>query len=172
MDLEAPADAWLLWLGVALVSLGLASFVLALPAQPPPDATKAANTIDRVASTAQHAQARYEHDATAVRVGPKQLSLRNDGGMTHDTIAFGSMTPVSAVSDPTHQRVLERITRGANVTAILQASPTLNATELRTAIESARTRVSTEGPAWQPTDDTLAVRKLTLDGETVVLVAV
>jgi hypothetical protein len=58
------------------------------------------------------------------------------------------------------------------VTAILQASPALNATVLRVAVESARARVSTEEPAWQPTDDTLAVRKLTLDGETVVLVAV
>jgi len=171
MDLDAPVDAWHVWLGVALVSVGLGSFVFALPTQPPPDATKAVNTIDHVASTANHAEARYEHDATAVRLGPKQISLRNDGGTAHDTIAFGSMTPVSAVADPVQQRALEQIARGANVTAVVQAHPALNTTTLRTAVESARALVSTEEPAWQQADDTLAVRKLTLDGKTVVLVA-
>lgn len=171
MDLEAPVDAWQVWLGVALVSIGLGSVVFALPTQPPPDATKAVNTIDRAASAAHHAEARYEHDATAVRLGPKQVSLRNDGGTAHDTIAFGSMTPVSAVADPARQRALEQIAKGANVTAVVRASPELNTTVLRTAVESARTRVSTDGPAWHQAEGTLAVRKLELDGETVVLVA-
>jgi hypothetical protein len=172
MDLEAPVDAWLVWLGVALVSFGLGSVVLALPTQPPPDATKAVNTIDRVASTAHHAEARYEHDATAVRLGPEQVSLRNDGGTTHETLAFESMTPVSAVAEPAKKRALEQIARGANVTALVQDRPELNTTTLRTAVESARHRLSTEGAAWHQTDGILAVRKLELDGETVVLVAV
>jgi hypothetical protein len=171
MDLEAPVDAWHVWLGVALVSFGLGSVVIALPTQPPPDATKAANTIDSVASTARHAEARYEHDATAVRLGPTQVSLRNDAGTAHDTIAFGSMTPVSAVADPAQQRALERIARGANVTAVVHDRPGLNTTVLRTAVESARNRVTTDGPAWHQTDGALGVRKLELDGETVVLVA-
>jgi hypothetical protein len=172
MDLETPVDAWHVWIGVALVSFGLGSVVVALPAEPPPDATKAVNTIDRVAITAHHAEARYEHDATAVRLGPKQVSLRNHGGTAHETLAFGSMTPVSAVADPKRQRALEQIARGANVTAVLQARPAINTTELLTAVESAQNRIVETGPIWKQTDGTLAVRKLELAGESVVLVAV
>jgi hypothetical protein len=49
MNLEAPADAWYVWVGVALVSMTVAGVVGGLPSQPPPDSQTAANTVDRVA---------------------------------------------------------------------------------------------------------------------------
>jgi len=92
MDLEAPADAWYVWLGVALVSVAFAGVALSLPTVPPPDAGAAANTIDEVAATEYGASASYEHDADRFRMGLKQVWLRSEGGTSHSTIAFGTMT--------------------------------------------------------------------------------
>jgi len=176
MDLEAPVDAWYVWIGVALVSTGLLGVALALPSQPPPDATKAANTIDRVAGSTHQAAASYDHDATEVRIGTKQLSMRNDGGTAHASIAFGSLTPVSAVENGSIRRVLERILHGqsperaiANVSGVDEVAQLLHGAG---GAADAREKIERRGAAWRSAADRLRVRKLELAGETVVLVAV
>lgn len=170
MDLETPVDAWYVWVGVALVSAALVSVTVGLPAQPPPDATKAVNTVDRVASSSYGAEARYVHDATEVRIGVRQVSMRNGGGTRHGSVAFGSVTPVHAVSDPASQRALDRIARGEDVDAVRRDVGGLGEGQLEAAATAARHHVDRAGATWHPTDNTLAVRKLTLDGETVLLV--
>ncbi|ARS91091.1 DUF7283 family protein [Natrarchaeobaculum aegyptiacum] len=62
MDLEAPMDAWYAYVAVVLVSVTFAGITLGLASLPPPDAPKAATTIERVTSSDYAASARYNHD--------------------------------------------------------------------------------------------------------------
>ena len=77
------------------VPLAVGGIVLGLPTQPPPDAAGAANTVDRVANSEVGAAATYEHDATEIRVGTRQLWLRNVGSTASsqaiDTVIFISV---------------------------------------------------------------------------------
>lgn len=99
MDWEAPADAWYVWIGAAAVTVALAGIVVGLPQQPPPDATQAANTVDRVAGSSMGAEGTYEHDADEVRLGLEELSMRNDGGTAHGSVSYGAMAPVNGSDD-------------------------------------------------------------------------
>lgn len=99
MDWEAPVDAWYVWIGAAIVTVALAGIVLALPQQPPPDATRAANTIDRVAGSSMGAEGTYDHDAEMVQIGVHEISMRNDGGTSHATVTYGPMAPVNGSDD-------------------------------------------------------------------------
>jgi len=169
MDWEAPVDGWYVWFGVALVSIGLTTFVLGLPSQPPPDATTAANTIDRVASSSHRAAADYEHDAAAIRIDTKQLWLRNDGGTTRESVAFGSLTPVHAVAEDDKREALERIIDGQHPRVVLREY-SFDATALLDEAEDTRERIDRQGAEWRPADGVLSVRKIDIGGETVVLV--
>ncbi|CCQ32365.1 hypothetical protein HLRTI_001011 [Halorhabdus tiamatea SARL4B] len=169
MDTEAPVDAWYTWVGVAVVGVAVLGFVLGLPGQPPPDATKAANTIDRVAGSVQESAATYEHDAAAVNIDTRRIAMRNDGGTTRASVAFGSLTPVSAVEDAAIRDALERITHGQPPGAVL-SEYRFDSTALRTATERTRERIDSNGTAWQPADGVLTVRRVHIDGESLVLV--
>ncbi len=94
MDLEAPVDAWYVWIGVAVVSVAVAGLVLTLPSGPPPDANRAANTIDAVAGSPYEATGRTPHDGAEVRIEGPRISLRNDHGTTHASTAYGPVVPV------------------------------------------------------------------------------
>jgi len=172
MDFETPVDAWYVWCGVALAGVTLAGLALSLPAQPPPDATEAANTIDRVAGSTYTAQASYEHDAEMVRIDGARISMRNGGGVDHAAVAFTSLTPVAAVSDATKREALERILHGEQPSAVLErpAFTSLDEPGLYSATAAARTERLDEVPEWRPAGGELRVRKLEIDGETVVLV--
>lgn len=175
MDLEAHADAWHVWVGVALVSLSLLGVALALPSRPPPDAAAAANTIDRVAGSTHQATASYDHDADEVRIGLRQLSLRNDGGTSHASIAFGSITPVSAIENRTMRDALEGLLHGQSPGQVVENEPGIDdvAGLLHGdgGIADARQVIQASGSAWRPADGRLRVRQLELAGERVVLVA-
>jgi len=172
MDFETPVDAWYVWVGVAVASVAIAGVALALPTQPPPDATAAANTIDAVAGSTQTATASYDHDAVAVRLDTGRISLRNDAGTAHAAVAFGSLTPLSAVENETVRRALERIVRGGQPTDVLSQPTfdTLSEGDLRNAAARARGTRRSSGAEWRPATSQLTVRRLTLAGETVVLV--
>jgi len=169
MDWEAPVDGWYVWFGVGLVSVGLAAFVLGLPSQPPPDATTAANTIDRVSSSYHQAAADYEHDATAIKIDTKQVWLRNDGGTTQESVAFGSLTPVDAVADDDKREALERIVHGQHPGVVLQ-NYSFGAAALLDEAEDTRERIDRQGAKWRPAEGALSVRKTDIGGETIVLV--
>ncbi|APW96803.1 hypothetical protein CHINAEXTREME_03015 [Halobiforma lacisalsi AJ5] len=113
MDLETPADAWYVWLAVSLLTLATAGIALGLPTGPPPDATAAANAIERAAGTADangYVTTTYEHDADAIRIDGKTITMRNDHGTAHASIAYGQVVPVTG-----HER-LENVTSGTPVT--------------------------------------------------------
>lgn len=108
MDLESPADAWYVWIGVALVSVIVAGIVLALPATPPPDARGAASAIDRVSGSPYNASATYEHTADEIRIENRSVALRNDDGTARSTLAFGEAIYVT-------DEGLENVTYGASL---------------------------------------------------------
>ena len=93
MDLEAPADGWYVFFGVAVVSVAMGGIALGFPTTAPPDANRAANAVDRAAGSELNATASYDHDAAFFWLDGKQIALRNEGGTTHESIAFGTMTP-------------------------------------------------------------------------------
>lgn len=169
MDWEAPVDGWYVWLGVVAVSVTLTGFALVLPSQPPPDATQAVNTIDRVAASTQQASATYEHDAAAVRIETKQVMLRNGGGTTQASVAFGSLTPIYTISDDDKREALTRILHGRHPSMVL-AEYHFDAVALRQAAERARERIDRYGTDWRPAEGTLSVRNVAVAGERLTLV--
>lgn len=171
MDVETPVDAWHVWLGVAVVSVALTGFVVGLPTQPPPDATKAVNTVDRVAGSSHDAAATYEHDASEVKIGLRRVVMRNDGGTTRDSVAFETVVPVDQVRDEAARRALERIARGEGVRRVL-ATTSVEPSGLTLAVNRTRERLAEAGPEWMPSDGSLAVRQVEVDGVSRVLVSV
>lgn len=171
MDFEAPVDAWYVWIGVAIVTAGLFGVVTSLPSQPPPDANRAANTIDEVASNPYPADARYEHEATEVRIGLQEVSLRNDAGTNRATVRYGPMTPLAGIEGEANRSAVGRILDGESPTRIVEALDGVESqTQLRAAAVRARTSLQSHGPEWRPADGTLRVRKVVLEGGPVVFV--
>ncbi|SDQ18766.1 DUF7283 family protein [Natronobacterium texcoconense] len=110
MDLEAPADAWYVWLAVSIVSLAMAAVAIGLPTGPPPDAAEAANTIERASGADTYeATTSYRHEANAVKIDGKTVSMRNEHGTAHSSIAYGQVVPVMG-----HDR-LENVTHGTAI---------------------------------------------------------
>jgi hypothetical protein len=169
MELETPADAWYVWVGVAIVSVGVAGVALGLPSKPPPDATEAANAVDRVAASQYGASASFDHDAEAIRIGPKQIAMRNDGGTAHASIAVGSMTPVFETDGELH-RAATALVGSEPVPRVIAESSFESERALREALEQTQMRLDREGANWRAAEGDLRVRAVRLDGETIVLV--
>ncbi|MFB6108843.1 MAG: hypothetical protein ABEJ82_08400 [Haloplanus sp.] len=141
--LDVPVDAWYTWLGLSIASVALVGVGAALPTAPPPAAADAAATVDRTAATRYDATAEQPLDATAVRVGPAELGLRNDAGTTHAAYAFGPVTPTR-----TNGR-LDAVLRGAPPDARFDGPAALCR-----AASAARDRP----PRWRAVDGPLLVR--------------
>jgi len=165
MDWEAPVDAWSVWLAVALVSIAVAGVVLSFPTGPPPDANQAANAIERTTGSVHDASASYDHDADEVKLERTTISLRNEHGTTHSSLAYGTFVPV--LGDDR----LERIAHGASLEA-----------EYGYARQSDRRDVGGEflddviGAAenrgeWQPANGELAVRSVRVETGSVLAVS-
>lgn len=176
MDFEAPVDAWYVWIGVMIVSIALAGVALSLPSQPPPDATAAANTIDRVTASPQVAEATYDHGGNEIRIDTRRIALRNDGGTDHAAVAFGSLTPLYAIGSESKRDALRLMLEGTPPSSVLDmdAYGSVTESDLRDATESAQQnlRERDKSPAWRPSDGELRVRTVELDGEEITLVAV
>lgn len=145
---DAPADAWYVWLGVAIASVAVAGVAIELPSTPPPDATAAANAIDRAAGAPQDASATYDHDAEAVRIDGDRVSMRNDGGTTHATLAFANATPVGG------DEALLAVLHGASPLAAFG-----DADAFEDAVAEAN-RAARGDPTWRPAGSELTVRSI------------
>jgi hypothetical protein len=152
---DAPVDTWYLWLGVATASALAFGVAAALPATVPPDAQRAAATVDAVATSPHNATGEHGLDATAVKFGSQRIALRNDGGTAHAAYAYGPVTPTR---------------NGTKLAAVLRGSPPAgvfpNATAFRAAAADARNRTR----AWRETDGLLVARRVTWEGVDVTLV--
>jgi len=153
MDRETPADAWYVWAGAGLIAAAMLGVAVSLPAQPPPDAQQAANTVDRAAANSMGASASYEHDADVVLIGPTRIQMRNDGGESSASVSFGRMAPVHGNED------LEEILHGASPAD--QYGLDWNR-RFHAAVEAAEGRAVTavEDDEWRRTSGTLRVRVL------------
>ena len=161
MDFEAPGDAWYVWVGVTVVSIGLAGFALSLPGQPPPDADDVAGPIERIAAGGYDASASVSHDATAVRIDHDRIAVRNEGGRDEAHISFGVMIPLWTLEVSARDRqALE---------AVVIGSRTLDES-LESTLADAMTTRNAETGEWRPVSDSLSARAVTIDGERVVLI--
>lgn len=151
--LDAPVDAWYVWVGLALVAATAVGTVTQFPTAPPPDAAAAAATVERVAAADHEATARHPVDAEAVTLSPGRLALRDDGRVSRADLAV-RVTPVRRAT------ALWRVLRGARPGAAFDGP-----TGLATAASRARDRQG----GWQRTDQ-LFVRTVTWEGVDVTLV--
>ncbi len=151
---DTPVDAWYVWVGLAVASGAALAVATAIPAAAPPDATGAANTVDRVAAS-QHPTV-AEHPlpgAEALRMSEDTLGLRGPGGTAHATIGHGPVTP--AVSDHRLGRVLE-------------GDPPERHFDSPEAFGRVATAARAAEPVWEPIDR-LTVRRVTWEDVDVVL---
>ncbi|WP_049924016.1 DUF7283 family protein [Halopiger djelfimassiliensis] len=107
MDLEAPVDAWYVYLAVAIISVALAGLALGVSTGPPPDANEAANTIEGTTGSDYSASASYEHDADVVTINRETITMENDHGTSHASFSYGIAVPVNG-----HER-LENLVYGS-----------------------------------------------------------
>jgi hypothetical protein len=171
VEIEALADAWYVWVAVAVVSIAVAGTVLALPAEPPPDAGAAANAADRVAASDYGTAVSYEHAADRARFGTRQISLRNEAGSDHASVSFEPLTPVTA-ADGELRRVLEALLAGEDPEVVASETRFGSQRRLREALADLRRQVDRDGAEWHRTDGPVRVRSVRLAGETVVLIGV
>lgn len=156
--LDVPLDSWYAWFGLSLASVALVGAVAGLPTTPPPNAADAAATVDRVAAAEYDATAEHPLDASAVRVGSRRISLRNDAGTAHATFGFGPVTPVPAGESP--------------LRAVLYGAPPETVFASRAAFQRAivDARADSNDAAWRDVNQTLVVRGTSWEGVDVVLV--
>lgn len=162
MDMEAPVDAWYVWIGVAITSVAFAGVALSLPMEPPPDAAEAANTVDEIGASSYNATATYEHDADTVLVDAKRIGMRNDGGTDWASIAFGSMTPVRAHPNPE---------KGLDILYADNPASVFNSpTAMENYAKTARTAADSSGGEWRQSNGELRVRRVHWGGVSVTFV--
>lgn len=170
MNLEAPADAWYVWVAVALVSMSVAGVVTGVPSQPPPDAQRVANTVDRVAASEYGTTATHDPDADAAQVGTQQIGLRNDGGTQYASVTIEAMTPVAAARGETHSAA-SALLSGASPQTVVEQTAIVSEHVLRERLARVRDRIDTGGASWRPVER-VRVRSVRIDSKLVVLVGI
>ncbi|MFP8952952.1 hypothetical protein ACLI4Z_08275 [Natrialbaceae archaeon A-arb3/5] len=163
MDLEAPVDAWYVWLGVSTASIVIAGVALGFPTGPPPDANGAVNAIDRVAGSPYDASTTHEHEADEIRLREgKTLELRNEHGTAHASLAYDTAVLVS------DDERLENVTYGTPFGDEFDEAINRSDTDATAAFLD-RTNESHEAVdgEWWPAGDRLVVRTVSLDPDVI-----
>jgi hypothetical protein len=153
MDLEAPVDAWYVWLAVSIISAAVAGIALGLPTGPPPDTNRAVNTIERTAGSSYDASATYDHDATEIKFDGRTIAMRNEHGTSRASLSYGHVVPVMG-----HER-LENLSEGRPFEAEYDAE--LDETEtnaLEVFLEDVEDAYADNSGQWRSADDQLRVR--------------
>lgn len=151
---DAPIDAWYVWVGLSVASVAVFGVATTLPTVPAPDAAGVAETVDRVAAADYDTTATVNVAATAVRIGPRRLGLRNDAASAHATLSY----PVVPVRGET---ALARVVDGASPERAFP-SPT--------AFDAALAAATDRPPRWRPASGVLVVRRVSWQGRDVTLV--
>lgn len=159
MDFEAPMDAWIVYVGVGIVSSTMLVITFGFTGIAAPDADAAANAIDTVGDSSVSASAEYEHDATSFWVDQQQIVLKNEGGTRRATIAFGEITP--AYYD---ERLVE-VLYGSVVTEEFSSPGEFLAT-----VNEAQQHSADNRPDWQSAKGVVRAKKVVIGGEHVILV--
>lgn len=150
-----PADVPAVVIALLVVSAAVLGVVLSLPSEPPPDAERVAVAVDEVAAS-NHAMAkRVPLEATAIRVEPTALGLRNAGGTARAPLHYGPVTPVS---------------RGSVLSPVLHGQSPETAFDTPWDYWTAVERASSTEHTWESAGDELVVRRVEYGGIERVLV--
>lgn len=139
--LDPPLDTWYVWLGLCAVSVTVAGLALAVPTAPPPSADPVADTVDSVAASPHEARTTVDLSASEIRIRPRGVGLRSDGGSAHARFAYGPVTPVRGGK-------LARVLDGAHPETVFDTRAVFRET-----LESARAAE----PRWRRAPDRLTV---------------
>ncbi|MFC7204372.1 hypothetical protein ACFQJC_12665 [Haloferax namakaokahaiae] len=146
---DAPIESLSLWTALALGGVVLLGVVGGLSSPPAPDAPAVADAIDRVAVAEYDASATVHLDAESVRLGTHRIALRNDGGTSHATFAFGPVTPA---------------TPGTPLAAVARGSSPESVFDTPAAFESALADARTTNASWHAAEESLVVRRISWEG--------
>lgn len=153
---DVPVDAWYVWVALAVASTTALGVATQFPSQPPPDAAGVARTVDSVAASPYPASATHPLDAEKIKLGPRRITLSNDGETAHASFSFGPVTPV-------HQgTLLWEVLRGARPAHVFE-SPA----RFERAAAAARQRT----PTWRRASSELRVRRVTWEDVDVTIVS-
>jgi hypothetical protein len=153
--LDTLADVPHLGVALGVVSLTMFGIATDLPDTPAPDATAVGATVDRAAATSHPSTASHPLTATAVKIGPHEIALRNDGGTAHAAFVYGPVTPVP------DSGALRRVLRGVPPSSEFTSPGSLE--------RAARDRQN-RSTRWQSADGHLLVRHVTWGDVNVTLV--
>jgi len=150
---DAPVDTWYLWLGVATASLLVLGVAMSLPASAPPNAARAAATVDAVAASPHNATGEHPLGAEEIDLGSSRLALRDAGGTDHAQFA-APVTPVRP---------------GTDLAAVLEGTPPGRVFEHPRAFRAAAGRARNGSHGWRSAGDRLVVRRVVWGGVDVTL---
>lgn len=154
---DAPVDSLYIWAALAVGGVALFGVVGGLPTTPAPDAAGAADVVDRVAVAEYGATTEYRVRADAVRLDAHRIALKNDGGVSHATFAFGP------VASATPDSKLATVAMGASPGVLFDTSA-----EFEAAVADAHTY----NASWRPAAETLVVRRISWEGVDATIVVV
>ena len=152
---DSPADAWYVWVGLSLLGAALLGIVAQLPDGPSPDATAPANTVDAVAGSGHAGAGVHPIAAEEVLIEPRGIAVRSNGATSHETFAYGPVTPVREGT------LLWEVLEGARPEHVFESPEAF-----LTAAERARERDAT----WRSSPERVTVRSVSWEGDRVTLV--
>lgn len=161
--MEAFADRWIMFMGLTLFTTVALGVALSMSTVPVPDAKGAANTIDSAAGSNGGTHAEYEHNAAEVQVRAQSFGLRNEGGTSRATVAFGSLVPVNVGDN--HYDKLEQILLGEQWQDVFDDE----AAFLERSNDATQDAVGNE--EWREASGTLRVTTEVINGERITIVA-
>lgn len=142
---DVPMDGLIGWVGLATVSLAVAGVTLSLPSTTPPDAGALAATIDEVSTSPHDVATSVRLRADAIRVRSAQVSLREEGVVSHADLVTGGAVW-------TGEDRLREMLAGKAPEAVFE-----NSTALARAVDAAATRTD----RWRSVPDPIRVRRVT-----------
>lgn len=153
--LDVPADVPPVLVALSLVSTTLLGVALAGQPTPAPRASLLASTIETVAAADYPGAETRPIRASAIRIEPHELSVRDDGGTSHAAIAYGPIVPVR---------------RDTTLWRVLQGTPPDEAFDDPVAFATATVRARARDAVWRADPTRLTVRRVTWRGVDVTLV--
>ena len=152
--LDTPVDGWYTWLGVALAGVAVLGVTLGLPVAPPPAATDIATAVDATATSEHDATTTVALDADAIRLTPRGVAVRGQGGTARAAFQYGPVVPVD----------------GGRLRVVLDGAEPARVFASPTALEAAASDARATDPEWQPAPNRLRIRHVMWGGVDVTLV--
>lgn len=152
---DAPVDTWYLLVGVTATSVLALGLAVSFPTTAPPDAERAATTIDTVTTSPHEATGEQSLDASAVKLGTSRIALRKDGVTARSGLSYGPVTPVRA---------------GTPLATVLTGAPPRRVFPDPAAFQNATAVARNRTAQWEQFEEKLIVRRIVWEDVDVTLV--